>query len=402
MSNLYRQILTRAREREAETVRCLCDLVRTPSFSTREKDVVEMIRREMQRASFDDVRVDALGSIIGRIGSGPRLIAFDAHIDTVYPGDLQQWSFDPFAPKIENGKVWGRGTVDQKGGMAAMICAAHIIRELDLNDQFTILFTGTVMEEDCDGLCWQHLLREESIRPELVVITEPTNLNIYRGHRGRMEIEVKVTGRAAHGSAPERGDNAIYKAARIALEIEKLNETLPDDSFLGKGTIAVTQISSDSPSLCAIPDGAALMLDRRLTKGESKEPALSEVRKAAARAGYPDASAELLMYDEAAYTGKRYPTEKYYPTWTLDEHAPELMQAVETYASLFGKAPLVDKWTFSTNAVAIAGMFGIPCLGLGPGDERYAHAANEACPVEHLSAAAAFYAAFVAHLNGKC
>jgi putative selenium metabolism hydrolase len=402
MNKLYEQILTRARELEADTARFLCDLVRTPSFSTKEKDVVDVIRREMQRKEFDDVRIDGLGSIIGRIGSGPRLIAFDAHIDTVYPGDLKQWSFDPFTPKIEGGKIWGRGTVDQKGGMAAMVSAAQIIRELHLNEQFTILFTGTVMEEDCDGLCWQYLIREEGVRPELVVITEPTNLNIYRGHRGRMEIEVKVTGRSAHGSAPDRGDNAIYKASRIALEIEKLNETLTYDSFLGKGTVAVTQIASNSPSLCAIPDGATLMLDRRLTKGETKDSALAEVRSAAARAGYPDTAVSLLMYDEIAYTGKHYPTEKYYPTWTLDENAPELQKAVSAYTNLFGKAPLVDKWTFSTNGIAIAGMHRIPCLGLGPGDERYAHAANEACPVEHLSAATAFYAALVAHLNGKC
>jgi putative selenium metabolism hydrolase len=402
MNKLYEQILTRARELEAETARFLCDLVRTPSFSTKEKDVVDVIRREMQKKVFDEVRIDGLGSIIGRIGSGPRLIAFDAHIDTVYPGDLKQWSFDPFTPKIADGKIWGRGTVDQKGGMAAMVYAAQIIRELGLNEQFTILFTGTVMEEDCDGLCWQYLIREEGLHPELVVITEPTNLNIYRGHRGRMEIEVKVTGRAAHGSAPDRGDNAIYKASRIALEIEKLNETLTDDAFLGKGTVAVTQVVSNSPSLCAIPDGATLMLDRRLTKGETKDSALSEVRQAAARAGNPDAAVGLLKYDETAYTGKRYPTEKYYPTWTLDEHAPELQRAITTYTNLFGRAPLVDKWTFSTNGIAIAGMNGIPCLGLGPGDERYAHAANEACPVEHLSAAAAFYTALVAHLNGKC
>ena len=236
----YRAIQKRAKELEGETVRFLADLVRTPSFSSKEAKVIAVIKQEMEKVGFDEVRIDGLGSIIGRIGNGPRVIAFDAHIDTVYPGDREQWSFDPFQPKVEDGKIWGRGTVDQKGGMAAMVYAGKMIKEMGLNQQFTLYFTGTVMEEDCDGLCWQYLLKEEKLKPEFVVITEPTNMNIYRGHRGRMEIRVEVKGRSCHGSAPERGDNAIYKIARIALEIEKLNERLRNDAFLGKGTVTVT------------------------------------------------------------------------------------------------------------------------------------------------------------------
>jgi putative selenium metabolism hydrolase len=401
MNTTYKAIQQRAKALEKDTVRFLADLVRTPSFSSKEEKVIQVIKREMKKVGFDQVRIDGLGSIIGRIGKGPRVIALDAHIDTVYPGDLQQWRFDPFKPRIKDGKIWGRGTVDQKGGMAAMVYAGKMIKEMGLNDQFTIYFTGTVMEEDCDGLCWQYLLNEEKLKPEFVVITEPTNLNIYRGHRGRMEIRVEVKGRSCHGSAPERGDNAIYKIARIALEIEKLNKRLRNDKFLGKGTVTVTEARSSSPSLCAVADGAGIHLDRRLTAGETKASALAEVRDAAKRAGYPDAKVFVLNYAEAAYTGKVYPTEKYYPTWVLEEKSPYLKNAVAAYTGVLGKAPLVDKWTFSTNAIAIAGMKGIPCLGLGPGNEVYAHAPNEACPVEHLSRAAAFYAALVARMNGK-
>ena len=401
MNAIYQKIGSRAKELESEITAFLMELVRTPSHSGKEEQVIQVIKKEMERTGFDEVRIDGLGSIIGRIGSGPRLIAFDAHIDTVYPGDLAQWTFDPFTPFVREGKVWGRGTVDQKGGMAAMVYAAKMIKEMGLNEQFTILFTGTVMEEDCDGLCWQYLIAEEKIRPELVVITEPTNMNIYRGHRGRMEMEVEVRGVSCHGSAPERGDNAIYKAAHIALEIEKLNGGLRSDPFLGKGSITVTEARSSSPSLCAVPDGAALHLDRRLTQGETKESAVAEVREAALRAGVTDAKVTVLTYAEPAYTGKIYPTEKYYPTWALAESSPWLQQAAAAYEGLFGRAPLIDKWTFSTNGIAIAGMNHIPCLGLGPGNEIHAHAANEACPVEHLSGAAAFYAALVAVLNEK-
>ena len=196
-------------------------------------------------------------------------------------------------------------------------------------------------------------------------------------------------------SAPERGVNAIYKASRIALEIEKLNERLKNDPFLGKGTVTVTEVVSSSPSLCAVADGARLHLDRRLTAGETRESAIAEVRDAAARAGVPDAVVQPLTYNEAAYTGKVYPMEKYYPTWTMPENSPFLAGAVKAYWETFGREPVVDKWTFSTNGIAVAGIHGIPCLGLGPGNEVYAHAPNEATPVEHLTGAAAFYVALV-------
>jgi len=397
----YELIRNRAKAMEKDTTRFLADLVRTQSFSSKEKNVIAVIKKEMQKIGFDGIRIDGLGNIIGRIGKGKRVIAFDGHVDTVYPGDLSQWKFDPFKPIVKDGKIWGRGTVDQKGGVATMIHAGKLIKELGVNDQFTVLFTATVMEEDCDGLCWQYLLNVEKLKPELVVITEPTNLNIYRGHRGRMEIRVEVKGRSCHGSAPERGDNAIYKIARIALEIEKLNERLNHDPFLGKGTVTISEVKSSSPSLCAVADEAGIHLDRRLTYGETKESAIAEVKDAAQRAGYPDAHVYVLTYEEAAYTGKVYPTEKYYPTWALDEQSPYLRDAVKAYVGVLGKKPFVDKWTFSTNGIATAGLKGIPTFGLGPGNEVYAHAANEACPLEHLSAAVAFYAALVAKLNGK-
>jgi putative selenium metabolism hydrolase len=401
MSDLYQQIFNRAKELEGETARFLMDMVRVPSFSMTEGEVIQVIKKEMEAQGFDEVRVDGLGNIIGRIGSGPRIIAFDAHIDTVYPGDLSLWDFDPFQPKVADGQVWGRGTVDQEGGMASMVTAGKIIKELNLNNDFTIYFTGTVMEEDCDGLCWKYLINEEKLRPEMVVITEPTNMNIYRGHRGRMEMQVKVKGLSCHGSAPERGDNAIYKISRIALEIEKLHTRLKDDPFLGKGSVCVSQVFFTGPSQCAVPDSATISLDRRLTFGETKESAVAEVKDAAARAGYPEAEVIILEYVEKAYTGLVYPMEKYYPTWAIPENSPWVVSAVDAYEKTLGKKPFVDKWTFSTNGVSIAGMEGIPCIGLGPGNEVLAHFPNEHTPLEHLSGASAFYAGLVAQLNGK-
>jgi putative selenium metabolism hydrolase len=392
---MYREIFARAKHYEDTSTRCLMDMVKIPSFSTKEKEVAECILKEMQEIGMDDAYIDPLGNVIGRLGFGKKVIAFDAHIDTVYPGDLSLWDFDPFAAHIKDGKIWGRGTVDQKSGMASMLTSARIMKDLDLGKEFSIYFTGTVMEEDCDGLCWQYILQEGEIKPELVVITEPTNLNIYRGHRGRMEMEVSIKGLSCHGSAPERGDNAIYKISRIALEIEKLHQNLRYDDFLGKGSICVTQVFFTGPSQCAVPDSARIHLDRRLTFGENKESAVAEVQDACKKAGYPDATIEILTYQEAAYTGFVYPTEKYYPTWVTPLDSVYVQNAADAYTKTLGTKPLIDKWTFSTNGVSIAGMKGIPCIGLGPGNEIYAHAPNEACPIEHLTKAAAFYAALV-------
>ncbi len=396
---MYKEIMAKAKAYEDTSTRFLMDMVRIPAFSTKEKDVVECILKEMQSIGMDEAYIDPLGNVIGRIGKGPRVIAFDAHIDTVYPGDLSLWDFDPFDAHVKDGKVWGRGTVDQEGGMASMLTAARIIKDLGIGNEFSVYFTGTVMEEDCDGLCWQYILKEGEIKPELVVITEPTNLNIYRGHRGRMEMQVHVKGLSCHGSAPERGDNAIYKISRIALEIEKLHERLHFDEFLGKGSVCVTEVYFTGPSQCAVPDSARIHLDRRLTWGETKDSAVAEVQEACRLAGHPEAEIEVLTYSEAAFTGLVYPTEKYYPTWVTPLESPYVQSAAKAYEATLQTRPLIDKWTFSTNGVSIAGMFGIPCIGMGPGNEIYAHAPNEACPVEHLTKAAAFYAALIYELG---
>ncbi|HPT15465.1 MAG TPA: YgeY family selenium metabolism-linked hydrolase, partial [Bacteroidales bacterium] len=352
--------------------------------------VAEELKRQMIEAGFDEARIDGLGNVVGRIGNGSKVLVFDGHIDTVDVGNPANWHFDPFSGEIRDGYVHGRGTVDQKGGPAAFVTAGRILKELAFDRDLTLWFTGTVIEEDCDGLCWKYLVEEEKLKPDFVVITEPTNLNIYRGHRGRMEIEVSFKGISAHGSAPERGKNAIYAASRACLEIEKLNERLAPDPFLGKGSVTISEIVSGSPSLCAVADFAKIHLDRRLTWGETKESAVAEIEEVVKDL---DATIEVLHYEETSYTGLRYGMEKYYPTWKLEEQHPLVVNAREAFRKVFGKEAIVDKWTFSTNGVTINGYFGIPCIGFGPGNEVLAHAPDEKVPVSDLVAASAFYAA---------
>ena len=401
MSDLYQKIAKRAKELEPELARMLMAMIQVPSFTGKEREVVQVVKGLMEDAGFDEIRIDGLGSIIGRLGSGPRVLAFDAHLDVVQPGDLALWHTGPFSPRIEAGQVWGRGSADQKGGLACMLGAARIIKEFGLNREFTLYFTGTVMEEDCDGLCWKHLIEEEHLRPDLVVLTEPSALKLARGQRGRMDIQVRVAGLSCHGSAPERGDNAIYKISRVALELEKLHARLKEGPVLGKGSLCVSQVFFTGPSQCAVPDSAWVHVDRRLTLGETRESALAEVREACALARCPDAEVAVPVYREPAYTGKVYPMDQFFPAWLLAEDHPRMGDAVQAYRACLGRAPVVCTWGFSTNGAAIAGLAGIPCLGLGPGDETLAHAPDEHCPLDHLSAAAAFYAALVARLNGR-
>ncbi len=392
------RILARVKDQEKSIISFLRDIVGLPSLSGKEEAVVRRVAREMETVGFDEVIIDPLGNVLGRVGNGPRVIAFDAHLDTVDVTDRDQWDCDPFTGKLEDGKVFGRGAVDQKAGMAGMVYAGALMKELDLLDGMQVWMVGSVMEEDCDGLCWHHILQENILAPELVVSTEPTGLRINRGQRGRMEIRVRVKGRSCHGSMPHLGDNAIYKITPAIRAIEKLNDNLADDPFLGKGTCTVTWIGSQGPSLCAVPDEAEFHIDRRLTSGETRESALAEVEAALVDAGV-EAEVFTLKYEEEAWTGLVYPMEKYYPTWVLDEDHPALAAAGRALTRVTGKAPDISRWTFSTNGVAIMGLHGVPCFGFGPGQEDVAHTANEYVPVADVLTACAFYTALPRELG---
>jgi putative selenium metabolism hydrolase len=388
---LAKQILEKAEYYRDYTAGNLSKITKIKSLSGEEKGVVTLIKGMMEEAGFDEVKIDGLGNVIGRIGNGKKVIAIDGHIDTVDLGNLDAWEFDPLGGEIKNGFVHGRGTADQSGGPAAFITAGRILKDLGLQNDVTVYFTATVLEEDCDGLCWKYIVEEDKIKPDCAIVTEPTNLNIYRGHRGRMEIEVSFYGLSAHGSAPERGKNAIYMASRAALEIEKLNDRLASDPFLGKGSVTISEFVSSSPSLCAVSDFAKIHLDRRLTWGEDKELALNQVREIVKSM---NAKVELLNYEKTSFTGLNYGMEKYYPTWKIEESHPVIQNGVKTFEALFAKKPKVDKWTFSTNGVMINGMYKIPVIGFGPGNEELAHAPNEKVPIDHLVKASAFYAYF--------
>lgn len=387
----FNEVLAKAEEYKADMTKFLRDMIAIPSESCDEEKVVLRIKEEMEKVGFDKVEIDPMGNILGYIGHGPHLIAMDAHIDTVGVGNLDNWTFDPYIGMEDDEIIGGRGTSDQEGGMASMVYAGKIIKDLGLEGEYTLLVTGTVQEEDCDGLCWQYIIEQSKIRPEFVVSTEPTDCQIYRGQRGRMEIRIDVPGVSCHGSAPERGDNAIFKMGHILGEVELLAQNLGDDDFLGKGTLTVSEIFYTSPSRCAVADSCAVSIDRRLTWGETWEGALEEIRALPA-VQKAKGVVSMYEYDRPSYTGLVYPTECYFPTWKIDSEHVATKALESSFELLFDKKPVVDKWTFSTNGVSIMGRHGIPVIGFGPGKEPEAHAPNEKTWKAHLVTCAAMYA----------
>lgn len=386
----YIKALRQAESYKSRIAKFLRDLIAIPSASTNEEAVIDRAKAEMMSIGFDRVETDGMGNLLGYIGNGKHLIAMDGHIDTVGIGNPDLWKHDPFKGFEDKEIIIGRGGSDQKGGIASMIYAGKIIKDLGWLDDYTLLITATVQEEDCDGLCWEYIIKELGIRPEFVVLTEPTSCNIYRGQRGRMEIKVTTQGLSAHGSAPERGSNAIYKMAPIISDLELLNDQLAHHDFLGKGTLTVSEIFYTSPSRCAVADGCYISIDRRLTLGETAETALDEIRNLPSVAA-AEAVVEMYRYEKPSYKGTVYPADSYFPTWLIEEDHLVTRTLADAYRLLFDEEPLIDKWTFSTNGVSIMGKFGIPCIGFGPGHEDQAHAPNEKTWKSELVKAAAMY-----------
>lgn len=430
----FNRIKDAAQKYEADMTRFLRDIVKYPGESCGEKAHIDRIAEEMRKLDFDKVEIDPQGNVLGYMGTGKTLIGYDAHIDTVGIGNIDNWEFDPYEGFESETEIGGRGTSDQCGGIVSAVYGAKIMKDLGLlDDTYRVVVTGTVQEEDCDGLCWQYIINEDGVKPEFVVSTEPTDGGIYRGQRGRMEIRVDVKGVSCHGSAPERGDNAIYKMADILQEIRALNENDADEKtsikglvkmldekynpewkearFLGQGTVTVSQIFYTSPSRCAVADSCAVSLDRRMTAGETWESCLDEIRALPSVQKYgDDVEVSMYNYDRPSYTGCVYPIECYFPTWVIPQDHKVTKALEAAYKGLYGdkrlgneetapsriNRPLTDKWTFSTNGVSIMGRNGIPCIGFGPGAEAQAHAPNEKTWKDDLVRCAAVYAALPA------
>ena len=383
----------RVGEQSEAIVRLLRELCAIPSMDSKIGPVGERAQEEMRRLGFDEVWFDSMGNTVGRIGSGSRILIYDSHIDTVGIGNPEEWDWDPFIGKVDKGRFYARGACDEKGSTPPMIYGLAIARQLGLLDGWTAYYFGN-MEEWCDGIAPHALVEHEGIRPDFVVIGEPTKMQVYRGHKGRVEIEVIARGRSAHAASNHLGDNAIYKVLPLIEGVSRLEPELGDDPFLGHGKITVSDMTVSTPSINAVPDMAKVYIDRRVTFGETAEGAIAQVRALVSQKLLDggDLTVEMMKYTEPSYTGFVFPVDKYFPAWALDESHPLVEAGLEATQIIGLPQHPAGKWNFSTNGIYWMGKAGIPSIGFGPGEEETAHTTQDSVLLADVVKSTEFYA----------
>lgn len=400
MNPLIQQLNERVQHAENDILRFFREIVAIPSMDSDIEKVGQRIGEEMTKLGFDKVYTDRYGSIVGKIGNGDKILLYDSHIDTVGIGDPAQWPWDPFQGKIEQGMLYARGALDEKGSTPGMIYGLAMARDLGLLEGFTAYYLGNI-EEWCDGIGCQAFVEWENIKPDYVVIGEPTNMKVYRGHKGRIELEIVAKGKSAHAASNFMGDNAVYKMLSVIAGIRDMDATLPSHDFLGQGRITVTRISSISPSDNAVPDECRIFVDRRVTFGETREGVVAAIKSLIPAEHAQDFTVQELVYDTPSHTGAVFVYDKYFPAWALEEDDPFVVAGQETIKTIWGRADAPGKWDFSTNGNYWRGKAGIPSIGFGPGNEIYAHAVNEHVPLRDVVDATKFYALLPNMLQGN-
>lgn len=381
-------------EKQTELIEFAQALVRIKSLSGQEGEIIQFIAARMTALGYDEVTIDAMGNVIGRIGAGGKSILFDSHVDTVAVTDAAQWDVPPFSGQIVDGRLYGRGSVDMKSAAAASIYAGALAKQAGLAADRTIYVSCTVFEEDCDGENLKHLFAERQLRPDAVVICEPSSNKIALGHKGKAQITIKTQGISAHGSAPEKGVNAIYEMAEIIQRVEKRNLELMRGAG-PRGTLVMSRISSVSASLNAVPSECEVYLDRRMVPGETEADIRAEMDQIIRG---KNAIWEVETLHRRSWTGLEIAYRPSHAAWRIGlDHA--LTQAcITAYQAYFGSAPAeYDFWDFSTNAVASVGL-GIPTIGFGPGAHKLAHMVNENCRVDEIVDACGFYLSLIGEI----
>ena len=389
---IIQQLQKKIQSQREDIIRFMREICAIPSMDSNIEAVGKRIAAEMTSLHFDEVRFDKMGNIMGSIGNGEKVIVFDSHIDTVGIGDPHEWKWDPFEGKVEDGVLYARGACDEKGSTPGMVYGLSAARDLGLLEGWTAWYFGN-MEEWCDGIAPNTFVEvDPKVKPDFVVIGEPTKMNIYRGHKGRIELKVTAKGVSAHAASNQIGINAIYLLLPVIAGIRDLEPQLGDDPFLGNGKITVSDMQVKTPSINAVPDEAVIFIDRRMTFGETKEEAIAQVEALIPEESKDRVKVEALFYDVPSYTGFVFPVEKYFPAWAIPEDHALVQAGLETRRLIGLEDAPAGKWAFSTNGIYWAGKAGIPSIGFGPGDEVTAHTVNDSVKLDDVVKAAEFYA----------
>lgn len=378
----------------SDLIEFLQEAVRTRSYSDDEGGIAQLVLQEMERLGYDEARIDETGNVMGRIGDGPTVVHFDGHMDTVEVNDADAWKHDPFGGEIVDGELWGRGSVDMKGGLCASVHAAARARDKGYLDGKTVYVTGTVCEEYCDGVNLKLFYGDTGIKPDYCVICEPSGNLITLGHKGKAQIRITTHGVSAHGSAPEKGVNAVYEMAEIIERVEVLNKRLyrPDAPH---GTVVLSDISCVSASLNAVPSSCSIYLDRRLALGETIDQVKREMDELIAG---KDAEWEVGTLVHTSWKGRELRYEPMHDPWKTAEDAPITRALVSACAKVRGAEPKkFDFWDFGTNGITPVSM-GVPTIGFGPGPYKLAHMRNEHVAIDDVEDACRVYTELIGNL----
>jgi putative selenium metabolism hydrolase len=318
-------------------------------------------------------------------------------------GDPSEWEWDPFVGKVEDGILYARGACDEKGSTPGMVYGLALARDLGLLDGYTVYYFGN-MEEWCDGIAPNTFVEvDPKVKPDFVVIGEPTKMQVYRGHKGRIELKVTASGRSAHAASHYLGDNAVYKMMAIITQVRELDRRMRFGMgyhpVQGTPSIAVTDVSARTASLNAVPDQFTIYLDRRITSNEPHDDVIEQIKGLIPDYLQEEILVEELFYDTPSYTGFVFPVAKYYPPWLLEDDHPFTRVGQRTIQALWGEPRPLGTWDFSTNGTYWTGKAGIPAIGFGPGDEEHAHTILEQVPLTDVVKSTEFYALLPAMLK---
>lgn len=359
-------------------------LIRIQSLSSYEQPLIERVAEEMNSLGYDHVFIDANGSLIGLIEgaqSGPTLL-LDAHCDTVGVAPGLSWQHDPFSAVITGERMYGRGTSDMKGALAAMVYAAASVDRSRLAGRVAV--SVTVLEEVMEGVSLGTVMDE--VRPDFVVIGEATNLDLNHGGRGRAEVHLEAIGRPAHSSTPHLGVNAVHLMLAAVQAIEAM--PLPSDPLLGEAIMALTDIISDPyPGYSVIPSRCRVTYDRRLLAGETMEDVVQAIQTLPS---LEHVNVTIAQGKHTAYTGATLSGPKFFPAWKFPaDHA--FVQASLAGLQAAGLNSKLSAYRFCTNGAYSAGHANVPTVGFGPSLEEQAHVVDEYIELEQLAKAAQGY-----------
>ncbi len=364
-------------------------LISIPSISGSERRIAHYIRDLLGEVGVDKVFIDKYGNVIGVLkGNGTKTIVFEGHMDHVPPGNLKLWSHDPYKPVVIDDRLYGRGSVDMKGAIASMIAS---IPEVSKGVEPDIYYIFVPHEEICEGILFGRALDETlSIKPDLVVLGEATNLNLYRGQRGRSVLQIEIYGKSAHASMPWEGINPLKALSKFIIRLEDAMTRLPSHNVLGSTSLSPTVINCEPGFPPMIPDHCTLYIDARFPPQVKKSNLLNALNIILydLRDSYVSANIEILREKITTWTGVNLEIEHYYPSWIIND---EEIYRIHSKLLAYNPNMKIGVWRFSTDGVYSAGIKGYLTIGIGPGDERLAHKPDEYVPVKELYKAVEIY-----------